>query len=371
MSEPDDLRPVDSTHVLLRNRRLVFFAGCDYFRLSWHPDVTRALVAGLDEFGLSVAASRLTTGNHVVYRRVEQALAKFFGAQQATLVSAGYMADLVAAEALAGEFSHAVLDSAAHPALARAADLLGCPVMKFESRQAADLARTLRRCGEASKPIVLTDGMFSRDGAAAPLKEYLRVLPRGGKLLVDDAHGAGVLGKTGQGTLEYCGVSRSRVIQTITLSKAFGVYGGAVLGDARLHGTILDRSAMFVGSTPTPLPLMSAALKSLSILGGKNSMRASLLQNATRLKSGLRDHGFPVPDNPGPIVALAPSNPDVSRRVRASLLAAGIYPSLIHYPGIPQSGYYRFVISSEHTPAQIDCLLEALRSFSPEELLAP
>src|SRR5439155_17340644 len=102
------------------------------------------------------------------------------------------------------------------------------------------------------KIILLTDGMFSHDGSAAPLAEYLTILPKDALILVDDAHGAGVLGKSGQGALEHAGVSRRRIIQTITLSKAFGIYGGAILGTARLREKIFCRSRMFIGSTPLP-----------------------------------------------------------------------------------------------------------------------
>src|SRR5437016_12214993 len=107
--------------------------------------------------------------------------------------------------------------------------------------------------------------MFSHDGSVAPLKAYLKFLPRDSLVLLDDAHGAGVLGKTGKGTAEYAGVSRRRIIQTVTLSKAFGVYGGAILGPRRLRGQIIARGRPFRGSTPLPLPLASAALAAVDI----------------------------------------------------------------------------------------------------------
>src|SRR5438132_13837051 len=108
--------------------------------------------------------------------------------------------------------------------------------------------------------------MFSRDGSVAPLAEYLRILPRDAIILVDDAHGAGVLGAKGKGSLEYWNVSRRRIIQTITLSKAFGVYGGAILGTPQLRKKIFEKSSIFVGSTPVPLPLATAAVAALEVL---------------------------------------------------------------------------------------------------------
>jgi 7-keto-8-aminopelargonate synthetase-like enzyme len=207
--------------------------------------------------------------------------------------------------------------------------------------------------------ILLTDGMFSHDGSAAPLDRYLEILPADAVLLVDDAHGAGVVGKNGRGTPEHAGIGRKRVIQTITLSKAFGVYGGAILGSGQLQRRIAERSHLFVGSTPLPLPLANAALESVRILKAEPSLRERLRQNTNYVRSRLRDAGLPVADAPGPIIALVPAKRAVSR-LKAVLLKAAIYPPFIRYPGGPAAGYFRFVISSEHSREQLDSLISAL-----------
>jgi len=364
MTEPEPLQQVCRTYVRFRQRKLSYFSGCDYFRLASHPRVIAALQAGVKKYGLNVAASRLTTGNHVLYRELEAELAGYFAAESALLVPSGYMTNLVVAQALAGSFSHALVDDRSHPALADAALFLDCPVLQFKSRDAEALARTVQRCGPGSKLLVLTDGMFSRDGSAAPLSEYLEVLPRDAVMLVDDAHGAGVLGGTGKGTLEHAGVSRRRIIQTVTLSKAFGAYGGAILGNARLRQRILDRSRMFAGSTPLPLPMAIAALAGVRVLRGDRSLRRRLAGNAAYVKAGLRRAGLAPPDTPGPIVPLFPQGLSEAVRLRRALLEAGIYPPFVKYPGGPASGYFRFVISSEHSRRQLDGLLGVLLAHS-------
>ena len=242
MTAPEPLQQTGHSRVRWRGRELDYFSGCDYFRLASHPAVLKAVADGLKKFGLNVAASRLTTGHHKIYEILEGELADFFGAQDALLVSTGYLTGTVVAQALAGNFSHALLDARAHPALLDAASQLGCPIMTFKHRDADDFARVMARCGKGARPIVLTDGMFSRDGSAAPLKSYLKFLPRDGMILLDDAHGAGVLGRNGRGTVDLENVSRRQIIQCITLSKAFGVYGGAILGTRELRGKILERS---------------------------------------------------------------------------------------------------------------------------------
>ncbi len=360
MIEPEPLQQVSRTYVRYRNRKLSYYSGCDYFRLASHPRVVAALQAGVKKYGLNVAASRMTTGNHTLYLELEAQLADFFDTESALLVSSGYVTNLVVAQALAGRFSHALIDAKAHPSLADAARLLDCPVLEFNSRDAEAVADAVQRCGPGSKLLLLTDGMFSSDGSAARLADYLKVLPKDALILVDDAHGAGVLGTNGQGTPEHAGVSRRRVIQTITLSKSFGAYGGAILGSARLRQEILDRSRMFVGSTPLPLPLASAALTSIRILKGDKTLRPRLLRNAARVKTALRHAGLPLPETPGPIVPLIPRNPGEAGRLNRALLAAGIFRPFIKYPGGPPNGYFRFVISSEHTRQQLDTLLKVL-----------
>jgi 8-amino-7-oxononanoate synthase len=352
---PPTLQSAGRNHVLQRGRKLCYFGGCDYFRMSSHPQVLRALRHGLRDFGLNVSASRMTTGNHPVYERLERSLAAFFGLPTATLAPNGWTPNAMVTQALAGRFSHVLMDERAHASLVDAARLLDCPVLKFRHRDAADLARIIRRLGSI-KPLFMTDGMFSHDGSVAPLREYLAVLPRGGTLLVDDAHGAGVLGATGRGTPEHAGVPTSRIIQTITLSKAFGVFGGAVLGPKKLRTDIIARSRIFTGSTPLPPPLACAALKSLTILRVNNRIRRRLNRNVAHLRVKLRAGGIPVPEQPGPIIALAPRNQREAGRLVRLLLAAGIHPPFIKYPGGPENGYFRFAISSEHTLAQLNLL---------------
>jgi 7-keto-8-aminopelargonate synthetase-like enzyme len=360
MTEPEPLQQVERTYVLFRRRKLSYFAGCDYFRLASHPRVIRALKTGVDRYGLNVAASRLTSGNHHLYADLELELTKFFDAETATLVPTGSSSNTVAAQALAGNFSHALIDEQAHPSLVDCTRFLDCPVIRFKHRNPEDAERAVHRCGPGARLILLTDGMFAREGTAAPLKEYLGVLPKDALVMVDDAHGAGVLGKSGKGTPEHARVSRRRIIQNITLSKAFGIYGGAILSSKTLRSKIFERSRLFIGSTPLPLPLANAALQSVRLLKTDKRLRTRLNSNAAYVKSALQDDRLTFSDKPGPIITLTAVPAGEFAPLRRALLAASIYPSFIRYPGGPATGYFRFVISSEHSRAQLDGLINAL-----------
>jgi 7-keto-8-aminopelargonate synthetase-like enzyme len=180
---------------------------------------------------------------------------------------------------------------------------------------------------------------------------------------VDDAHAAGTIGRTGKGSLEGCGVSDSRIVQTISLSKAFGVYGGAILGSATAIRHVLERSRIIRGNTPLPLPLANAALTSVRLLRTDRRLRARLRTNTSRIKGALRAAGFPVMDNESPIVSVTPASRQHAARIERALLRANVFPTLIRYGAGPD--YFRFAISSEHTTAQIDALASALMASAP------
>jgi 7-keto-8-aminopelargonate synthetase-like enzyme len=355
------LQQVERTCVIYgRRRKLAYFGGCDYFRLSTHPRVISAVSEGLVKYGLNVAASRFTTGNHRLYEVLEAKLAQFFEVEQALVTSSGYAANLVAAQALAGEFTHLLMDERAHASLVDATCFLQSPVLKFAHCEPAKLAGALQDLGHDARPLVVTDGLFAQDGALAPLPEYLGILPAGGSILVDDAHGAGVLGQKGRGTVEHLNAQSDRLFLTATLSKAFGTYGGVILGARDFIQKALRRSRLFPGNTPLPLPLVAAALAALDVLQTDQAMRARLRHNTACVKAALRSAGFPVVDNPSPIVSLVPQDAPGATQLSKRLLARGIYPCLIRYPGGPPQGSFRFALSSEHTPAQLEGLIEAL-----------
>lgn len=356
----DPLQQLDRTFVRWRGRRLVYFGGCDYFRMASDPAVVQAVHEGLNRCGLNTAASRRTTGNHAIYGRLEKALARFFQVEAAVLLSSGYFTNLAVAQALAGEVTHVLADERTHLSPLDAARLLGCPLRFYPHRQASRAAALARRLGASARILLMTDGLFSHSGQVAPVDVLLRELPRNVTLLVDDAHGAGTLGKTGGGTLEHLGVRSPRVIRTITLSKSFGVYGGAVLGTRRLAGRLITRSRVFTGNTPLPLPLAHGALAALEVLRQDPARRRRLVCNTGYVKAALAEAGLELPEGPGPIIPVHPRGGPAAARLRRRLLAAGIHPPFIRYPG-NETGYFRFVLSSEHTPAQLDTLVGVLR----------
>lgn len=364
MTEPEPLQFIGLNEVRLRRRTLIYFSGCDYFRLARDSRLAHAATLSLRDNGLNVAASRRTTGNHSVYARLEMELGRFFDTESALLLPEGYLAPMAAAQSFAGEFSHAFVDELAHGALLDAARMLDCPVRQFKHRDAGELAKLIAKCGKDSRPLVLTDGLFSHDGSTAPLREYLKILPGSGLLLVDDAHGVGVLGLTGKGSLEHGGVNRRRIIQCATLSKAFGAYGGVVLGSSALREKILEHSWAFIGTTPLPPPMAGAALAALKIMRREPARRKRLFQNVSYLRMRLRESGWDIAETAGPIVRLPALDEKNSTELKLRLLAAGIYPPFLKYGSASGGGYFRFVISSEHKREHLDKVVAVLSVFN-------
>jgi len=320
--------------------------------------VLAAIARGAKRYGLSVAASRTTTGNHVVYEQLEAELARFFGVPSALLLSNGYLTNIAVTQALACEFTAAFIDEQAHGSLQNAAAFLNCPVVPFGHRDPGALARALPSV-RGGKFILLTDGMFPRDGALALLGEYTQVLPASAVLLVDDAHAAGVHGPCGRGTPELEGVSGPGTIQTLTLSKAFGTFGGVVLGTKALCRGIVEKSAVFAGSTPVPLPLAEGAREALKLLANP-SLRERLHRRVVALKGPLIAAGLLVPNTLSPVIALQGRSGANLGLVRRRLRAAGIHAPWVRYGSADGHPYLRFTVSSEHRPEHIAALVHVL-----------
>ncbi|MCI0622595.1 MAG: pyridoxal phosphate-dependent aminotransferase family protein, partial [Acidobacteria bacterium] len=362
--EPPQLVQVSPTQVEYQGQLLRYFGGSDYFRFSWHPRIRRAVSQSLRELGLSVASSRMVTGNHPIYLRLESELAKFFRFPSAVLVSGGYSGPLVAAQALEGLVTHVLVDARAHGCLKDAAALLGMRPMSFQHDDPDALGAAIRRCGRQSRVAVFTDGLSAHEGTIAPLREYLEHLPENGLLLVDDAHGTGTLGRRGNGSLEHLRLRDSRIILATTLSKALGCYGGAVLGPRWLRERVLRQSRIYGSSTALPLPLAAASIVALEMIHQDGAaLRARLCENARIVKEAFRDSHPDWLNRPGPMFAVAPATVAAQESLRRMLLGAGIYPALIRYASGPADRFFRFAISTAHTRAPLAALRDLLLKF--------
>ena len=354
-----ELTFVGTTDVLWKGKRYTFFGGNDYHRLSRHPEVVGALKGAADEYGIGSAGSRSTTANHPIYLALEGAAANFFGTESASIFSAGYISNAVLLQAIDGEFTHLFLDEIAHSSLVEAALQTGLPAARFRHRDAKHLAEQAKEIlDRKSRPLVLSDGVFASSGEIPPLADYLAAVASWqGKLLVDDSHGMAVVGASGKGAWEEVGVPRESIYQTGTLSKGLGSFGGIVVGDRKLVDKIHRRSTAFTGSTPIPMPLAAAALKSFENLAAHPEKVALLRERSVNVKTAFRELGFRTSPGPGPICSVTFLDEEKNGLLGQALEAAGIYPAFINYPGCPPGGHFRFTMSSAHSDEEIERLV--------------
>lgn len=349
---------VDRTFVLHRNRRLIYFGGTDYHRMSSHPAVTEAMCLAARDYGISCTGSRVTTGNHPLHESLEAKLASFFRTEAALVFASGYLSAMVLLPAIVDNYALLLLDVMAHPCLNDAVRMFGKPAVTFAHADPGDLRKQLHRHLPAGgAPLIVSDGVFAARGNLPPLADYASLAAEfGGKILLDDCHAMGVLGAGGRGSWEMAGVEREIFYQTGTLSKAFGGFGGVITGSKELIRRIGEKSMVFIGSTGLPLPLAAAGIASLEWLGGHPEVIVSLQQRSRALKIRLQKAGLDLEPTPTPIIAFSMPTPEMSRRMSQALLDAGIYPSLINYPGTPPGGLFRFALSSVHTDEQVELL---------------
>jgi len=355
---------LDPTHVDFEGRKLLFFGGIDYHRLSWNPVVIEALKAASERYGLSPSGSRTTTGNHPLYVKLEAAVAGFFGTESAAVFGSGYLANTVLLQAVSSDFDLFLIDEQCHSSITDAVRQSGKHVVSFAHLDGDDLAKRMgRNLGPGQRPLILTDGVFPARGEIPPLRSYSDIArDYGGVILVDDAHGVGVVGPTGKGSAECEGIAHGAFYLTGTLSKGFGVFGGIIPGAEDLIRRIHVESPAFVGSTGLPLPIAAAAITSVTYLQDNLSLITGLQERSLRLKDELRGLGFDLLLSPAPIISITLGDERKNASLRDLLISRGIYPPFNQYPGSPKGGHFRFALSSVHTEDQVGQLLDAIGS---------
>lgn len=353
---------IGDTEVLADGKLWTFFGGNDYHRFSRNPEVAAALIDAVHRYGINSGGSRITTANHILYLELEAVLADYLGTEDAVICSAGYLSSTMLVQAIADDFDIVLMDEIAHGSLVDAALQSGKPVVRFAHRDAADLDRSLR-VNPSARPLVLTDGVFASSGEIAQLAAISKLIaPRDGRIAIDDAHGVGVIGTTGKGSWEELGIDRSRIYQTGTLSKGFGGFGGFFAGTKSDTAILRARSRAFKGSTPVPLPVAAASIRSIQILKTEPQRLSRLQQLSAEVKPAMRALGFKVSEGPAPICSVTHFDAGRNAYLADCLRSQEIYPSFIDYPGSPPGGHFRFTLSSAHTLEQIDRLMLAVQN---------
>lgn len=307
-------------------------ASNDYLGLSTHPDVIAGAVDALRTWGGGAGGSRLVTGNTELHHRFEQQLAEFVGAASGLVFSSGYTANIGAVVSLSGPESLVVSDAYCHASLVDACRLSKARVAITAHRDVGAVAAALSSRSE-ERAVVLTESVFSADGALAPLRELHEVCRRHRALLiVDEAHGLGVRGDGGRGLLHEVGLAGAPdVVMTTTLSKALGSQGGAVLGPAAVRDHLIDTARTFIFDTGLAPAALGAASAALQVLLAQPSLAAAVLRHARTLAEVCD-----VPEKPeSAVVSVILGDPQVAVAAAAACLDAGVRVGCFRPPTVP------------------------------------
>lgn len=338
------------------------FCSNDYLGLAAHPSVTEALTRSARESGVGSGASHLVTGHHRAHQALEEALAAFCGRERALLFSTGYMTNLGTISALVQRHDAVFADRLVHASLLDGALLSRAKLYRYPHADPDALDAQLR-VNPARRKLVITDGVFSMDGDMAPLPELARICARHGAwLMVDDAHGLGVLGDSGRGCVEHFGLASEAVPVLVgTLGKAFGTFGAFVAGDAVLVETLVQKARPYIYTTALPPAVAEATRAALEIVASERWRRGHLESLVSRFRQGAADLGLPLVNSPTPIQPLILGAAGAAVKASQSLEEKGIHVTAIRPPTVPKGqARLRVTFSAAHTHAQVDRLLIAL-----------
>ena len=346
------------------------FCSNDYLGLARDPRIAAAMAEAASRLGAGSGASHLISGHSSEHEALEQELAVFTGRERALVFSTGYMANLGVLTALADRRDVLIADELNHASLIDAARLARSARYQWYAHGDAQAAETLLASSPSSDTedrgvFVITDGVFSMDGDLAPLPALAALAKKqDGWLIVDDAHGLGVVGETGRGSCEVFGVGSKEVPVLIgTFGKAFGTFGAFVAGDAEVIEVLIQRARTYIYTTALPPAVAAATRAALEIVQQESWRRDHLRALIARFREGARCRGLRVTDSTTPIQPMILGRAEDALSASAKLSAAGFRVTAIRPPTVPEgTARLRITLSAAHTESQVDGLLSALEA---------
>jgi len=381
-------------HIVVDGKPYLSFCSNDYLGLANHPRLIAALQQGTRQWGVGAGAAHLVSGHSAAHHQLEQALAAFVNKPAALLFSTGYMANLGTVQALVGKGDTVFADKLNHASLNDAMLLSRAEAKRYRHNDIAQLAALLEQT-KTGRKLVITDAVFSMDGDLAPLPELLALCEQHDAwLLVDDAHGFGVLGEQGRGSLfnfksplppfDKGGVSTRapvsppfsrrgaggdlnspRIIYMATLGKAAGVFGAFVAAEQTVTDTLINHARSYVYTTATPPALSSAVLESLDLIGQGDALREHLRKLIVQLRNGLAGLPWKLMQSDTAIQPLLVGDNQQALELSAKLRERGIWVAAIRPPTVPQgTARLRITLSAAHSAADVARLIEALHELA-------
>jgi glycine C-acetyltransferase len=357
------IRTIDSpmdAWVTINGRSRLNFCANNYLGLANHPRIREAVKKAVDDYGVGPGAVRTIAGTMSLHIQLEERLAAFKQAEACIVLQSGFTANLAAIPALVGRGDVIFSDELNHASIIDASRLSRAQVVRYAHNDIDDLQRQIAATTEYGRRLIVSDGVFSMDGDIAPLDKLTDVAEQHGlMLMVDDAHGEGVLGRGGRGIVDHFGLHGRVDIEVGTLSKAFGAVGGMVAGKREVVDWLKQRGRPFLFSSAMTVPDTAACLEAVNILEESTELVDKLWHNAAIFKKGMQEMGFDTGHSETPIVPVMLGDVKVAREFSRRLFDEGVFAMAIGYPTVPQGkARIRVMNSAAHSGSDIETALE-------------
>ena len=359
----------DGPEVMMNGKRTIMIGSNNYLGLSQHPEVLEAAIKATEKYGTTCSGSRYLNGTTDLHEQLEIDLAKFMGKEKAFVATTGYMTNLAAISALAGRGDVLIVDKTNHASLVDGQlNAFGAVVKRYDHNDMEDLERVLSSIPDSKTKIVISDGVFSVEGSLVKLPELVRLAKQyNARVYIDDAHGIGVVGKTGKGTGEHFDLLQDIDIVMSTFSKSFASLGGFVASEAKVIDFIKHnaRPIMF-GASMTP-SCVAAVLASLRIIIREPERIQKLRDNADYVRNELIKMGYDTGHSETPIIPIVTYDEMNTLKFAKKLANNGIFTNPFVPPGVPEGrSMIRTSYMSTHTKEQLDYVLEQFSKLGKE-----
>lgn len=348
--------------LVVDGKKVLNFCSNNYLGLANHPVIVAAAQKATDEMGVGPAAVRSIAGTMTLHVELEKRLAAFKGVEAAVTFQSGFTANLATIPALVGKEDVIFSDRLNHASIIDGCRLSGAKIIAYEHNDPKSLEEQIQaNLSNFRRALIVTDGVFSMDGDIAPLPDIYEVAKKYDILLmVDDAHGEGVLGKGGRGIVDHFGLHGKVDVEVGTLSKAFGVVGGVVAGNAVIIEWLRQRGRPFLFSSAVTAPDAAACLAAIDLLEDSTQLVDKLWSNAHYFKAEMKNLGFDTGVSETPITPVMLGEAPLAQQFSRELFEVGVFAMAIGYPTVPQGkARIRVMISAAHSTDDLDKGLKA------------
>lgn len=351
--------------LVVDGKKVLNFCSNNYLGLANHPDLISASKNATGELGIGPAAVRSIAGTTTLHVELEKRIAKFKGVESAITFQSGFTANLAVVPALVGKEDVIFSDKLNHASIIDGCRLSGAKIIAYEHNDVKSLEEQIKNnLSQYRRALIITDGVFSMDGDVAPLPEIYEVAKKYDILLmVDDAHGEGVLGKGGRGIVDHFGLHGKVDVEVGTFSKAFGVVGGMIAGKSIIIEWLRQRGRPFLFSSAMTIPDTAACLAAIDLLEDSTQLVDKLWQNAKYFKAEMKNLGFNTGVSETPITPVMLGEAKLAQQFSKELFEAGVFAMAIGFPTVAQGkARIRVMISASHSKDDLDKGLEAFQS---------